>query len=129
MGITERIEAARHVHEFEAIAREIESSPQAAKYLALLRSRLQELQLNLPERLGAYGQRIMDSDEPYYEEIHKVFSLAGSLSTLATLGLDGARDWLIVIADDIRMNAAKDPRYNMVREDIFGDLLPPWWTH
>jgi hypothetical protein len=128
LSIREKIEAARQIHEFEAIAREIESSSTGPEYLAPLRSRLQELKLNLPERLGAYARRIMDADEIYYEEIHKVFSLVNSLSILAKLDLEGARDSLGVVAEDIRRHAAKDSRYAMVREDIFGDDLPHWWS-
>lgn len=124
MDIPERIQAARLNHDFEVLAKDIESSPQAAAYLPLFRARLEELDLNLPQRLGEYVRRIMEDEHPQGEDIHKICSLISSLSCLERLGIEGAHEWLATIAGDVRQ---KRKAYGVVRGNPFGDHIPDWW--
>ncbi|MFN3559283.1 MAG: hypothetical protein ACK4UQ_08345 [Brevundimonas sp.] len=127
-SIPERIDSAVLLHEFEFIAHDIWASRDWGEYAPLFRSRLSDLNLDLPERLYRYARKIMDWGEPSYEEIHKIFSLARSIETLAGLEVPGANECLIDIAGDIHSRLATDPRYGMVRGDIFGTEFPAWWV-
>jgi len=122
-----RIAAAVRIHEFEVIARDLEASGQLSDYLVPLRSRLKSIDLDLPNSLGKYCQKLVKSDGLVYEEIHKVFSLTKSLSILSDAKLEGAQEWLEAVAEDIKFRRGTDRRYDMVREDIFGATYPNWW--
>jgi hypothetical protein len=126
LDILDRIDAAVRMHDFEIIAQELESSGQLTDYLVPLRSRLSSISLDLPKSLGEYCRKLIKADL-VYEEIHKVFSLTESLSILSNAGLEGAREWLEAVAEDIKLRRGTDRRYDMVRADIFGTTYPNWW--
>lgn len=126
--LSDQISKARTTSELEAVARALSVHDDRAKLIGLFRARLNDLSVDLPERILAYAERIITGDQPLYEELHKVFSLTESLACLASLGIGGARERLQVLSEYITQHAHADARYDMVRADIYGAGYPIWWN-
>lgn len=125
--LSDKISKARTTFELETVARAIAKHDDREELARRYRARLEELGVDLPERILAYAERVMNNDEPLYEELHKVFSLAESLACLDKLEIGGARERLRILLQYIKQQAHADARYDMVRGDIYGVEYPSWW--
>lgn len=130
VSIFEAIAKAQRPFDFEVIAERIVGEGLAdAPEAEALRSRLRELDINVPEGIRDYALRIITGEgAPIWEEIYKAFMLVNSLVALERIGVDGASDALTVVGRALRERAKIDHRYADERHRLYGHGLPEWWT-
>ena len=130
IDIFEAIAKAQRPVDFEEIAKRIvDEALVDAPAAAELRSRLRELDINVPERIRDYALRIITGEgSPIWEEIYKAFMLTNSLVALERIGVDGASDALTTVGRALREQARIDHRYADERHRLYGHGLPEWWT-
>lgn len=124
--IRRKVAEAALLHDFENVARQIEQSNNREELVEVFRARLHDLQLDMPARLRAYAERLIDG-APQFEDAFKLFSLVESLARIERLGIAGASVQLDELVRHLKQRSRDEPVFNRHRGQIYSDL-PEWWT-